>query len=139
MPSPNLSQEEIEAYETLIAPALTFYRPDFSLDIEPARLPSGQPSYYGLDARCPICLGTFENPMALLPCRHVLCFRCVQDHMFEKMNKQQRGGFANCPVCRTEIVGTHRNLHLGPDKVLRVMVALMDPERPLTFEHWNRE
>ena len=50
--------------------------------------------------QCPICMDTFHNPVALLPCLHNFCASCVI-------------GCRDCHVCRVEVEESVRNHNLA--------------------------
>jgi hypothetical protein len=55
---------------------------------------------------CPICMELMNKPVTLAPCGHALCSHCATAHI--KQHCQNK-----CPVCRSRIASTARNLQLA--------------------------
>lgn len=56
---------------------------------------------------CPICLELMNEPVTLAPCGHALCNGCVKAHTKHAINQSK------CPVCRSRIASTAKNLQLA--------------------------
>jgi hypothetical protein len=104
-----------------------------NMGFDVSSLPPGQPMYYGLDSPCKLCWGPIEDPVALMPCRHVFCFQCFWEYVFRSRTE------LFCPFCRQKTFGIHRNLGCEDDAgKIRKWIHEIRPEEPLTFEDWHQ-
>lgn len=82
------------------------------------------------DASCSICFEKleFDNENAVMGCRHIFCFGCIQDWI----SNRQKEDSVSCPTCRTETPIVHK---ANPKNDLGTRVVPVDfPPRKRTAD-----
>lgn len=51
--------------------------------------------------KCPVCFCTYSEPVALLPCLHKFCKKCIDK--VRRNLRNRRDGALRCPTCRKEV------------------------------------
>jgi hypothetical protein len=74
-------------------------------------LPSAPPQETDNNDDCPVCLNKLgNNDFVVTKCNHKICLSCFMDNY----NKSRNGHL--CPMCRTKVINTRRNLYVSKNK-----------------------
>jgi len=74
---------------------------------------------------CKLCEDDLRKPK-YLPCLHTFCFKCIEEHID---NKTDKDGFFPCPTCSTETTLSAQTVENLPDNILATRLATPAKEK----------